>query len=186
MTRLAEEVILDLIRSAWIVQTARAGVYRGWGPNDARFEAFEERAQRAADALVPLLEAQGRSPDTAVVEPHAAWMRSLVGGDGPDAPFADIFMVRLGAWVAGHTAGLAGEAGGLLQELADADGAEVSLPTELPDPPPFEPVEAPAVEPPGEVRFRLGILGDIHIGSPRGEATARAAIADLNASGAEL
>jgi 3',5'-cyclic AMP phosphodiesterase CpdA len=41
-------------------------------------------------------------------------------------------------------------------------------------------------EPPGEVRFRLGILGDTHIGSPRSEAAARAAIADLNASGAEI
>jgi hypothetical protein len=186
MNQLAEEVIADLVRAAWIVQSARAELYRGWASNDPRFEAFEERARRAADALAPGIEAQGRKPDAGLVEDHAAWMRSLAGEDGPDAPFADIFIVRLGAWVAAHAAGLAGDAGALLHEVADADGAEVALPAELPAPPPFEPVESLPVEPPGEVRFRLGILGDIHIGSPRAEVTARAAVADLNASGAEL
>jgi 3',5'-cyclic AMP phosphodiesterase CpdA len=42
------------------------------------------------------------------------------------------------------------------------------------------------VEPPGDVVFRFGILADLHFGSAHGETMARAAIADLNASGAEL
>jgi hypothetical protein len=186
MTPMAEDVILDLVRSAWIVQAARAEVYEKWSRGDARFEAFAERARRAADALVPGIEAHGRRPDAALVPPHAAWMRSLAGEEGPDAPFADIFIARLGSWVAGHAGGLSGEAGALLQDVADQDGAEIVFPTDLPGPPPFERVDAPPVEPPGEVKFRFGILGDIHIGSKWGAKTARAAISDLNASGAEL
>ena len=186
MTKLAEEVLLDLVRSAWIVQAARASVYAGWARGDARFATFEQRARRAADALIPALEEQGRKPDVALVEPHADWMRRLAGADGPDAAFADIFIARLGSWVAGHVAGLAGDAGALLQEVADEDGAELVLPTELPEPPPFEPVPTIPVEAPGDVRFRVGILGDIHIGSARGEAAARAAVADLNTAGVDL
>jgi 3',5'-cyclic AMP phosphodiesterase CpdA len=62
----------------------------------------------------------------------------------------------------------------------------LKFPESLPPPPPFEPVETIEAPAPGSVRFRFGILADLHFGSARGEANAKAAVADLNRSGAEL
>ena len=108
-------------------------------------------------------------------------------GDRPgEVALGDLFLARLGDWVDAHTERVLGERGPQLRELGDRERALLVFPDDLPSPGPFEPVEVVGVDPPGEVIFRFAILGDLHFGSPKGEERARAAIADINASGAEL
>ena len=182
----SEEVVDDLLRSAWIVERARGRMYSEWNDQDERFAVASSRAHRRAEIVAVALTNRDVQPDHALVEPHCDWMRSLLLGGPKDTEFSDLFLVRLGDWVKAHASSLLGDGASELQTLAEQERAEVTLPSSLPEPPPFEPVEAPTVEPPGETLFRFGILGDMHIGSERAEETARAAIADLNASGAEL
>jgi hypothetical protein len=70
--------------------------------------------------------------------------------------------------------------------LGAEEAASLSFPERLPSAPPFEPVLAPALDPPGLQRFRFGILSDLHVGSGDRDILASAAIDDLNSSGAEL
>ncbi|MDQ4142899.1 MAG: metallophosphoesterase [Actinomycetota bacterium] len=182
----ADEILQDLLRSAWIVESARAQLYESWAASQERFVTSARRARRLAEIVNVSLQARGRKPDEGLVEPHAAWMRSLLG-DGPeDTPLGDLFLVRLGDWVEAHTADFLVEGADEFKELGQQERQAVSFPDSLPSPPPFEPLVSPAVEPPGKVLFRFGILGDLHIGSPRSEGAARAAVSDLNESGAEL
>jgi predicted phosphodiesterase len=183
---LAEEVVVDLLRSGWIIETSRAAVYGHWASEEAAFEASAARASARAAVIGTALEEHGREPDEDYVERHANWMRAL-GGSGPnEAPLGRFFVARLGDWVEAHVAGFLGARGDRVRELGEEERATLEFPSDLPAPPPFEPLEVPEVEPPGEVVLRFGILGDLHIGSERAEELARAAIADLNASGAEL
>lgn len=185
-TTRADQITEDLLRSTWIIQSARALVYRDWAQTDSRFERFADRADRAAQIIEPALRGRGRAPDGDLVAPHAAWINQLVPR-GPDTgELADVFVVRLGDWVEAHGAPFLAEGADDLKKLADEDRREVSLPSSFPDPPGFEPLHTPTVAAPGATKFRFGVLGDLHIGSRRGEETARAAVADLNASGAEL
>jgi predicted phosphodiesterase len=73
-----------------------------------------------------------------------------------------------------------------MKQLAEEEKEGMTFPSELPSPPPFERVPTIDVAPPGEVRFRFAILADLHFGSLRGEEHARAAIEDINRSGAEF
>lgn len=183
---LGDELVTDLLRSAWIVERARSDVYGRWSAHDDRFRASAERGRERADLIGRALSDRGHSPDADLVGAHAAWIRSLVGDAEPDVEFADIFLVRLGDWVDGHAAMFLTGEGDRVEELGHQERADLVLPDEMPMAPPFEPLETPAVAPPGDVRVRFGILADLHIGSPYAEAMARAAIADLNASGAEF
>jgi predicted phosphodiesterase len=182
---LANEVVADLLRSAWIVEAARADLYARWSGEEARFDGWAERARRRAGIVERSLGARNGKPDRELVAPHSSWIGSLAGAGPGEVPLGDLFTMRLGDWVESH-AGAFVEERDELSALGAEDKAEASFPSELPAPPPFEPLEAPALEPPGGTLFRFGILGDLHFGSKRGEPTARAAIADLNASGAEL
>ncbi|MGH2698980.1 MAG: metallophosphoesterase family protein [Actinomycetota bacterium] len=179
-----QDVITDLMRSAWAVETARALVYRRWIDVDARFDASARNADETAGIFERELGERGRRTDVAIAEAHAVWITSLVGRD-PSEPLADWFVARLGDWVGAHAGDFLSEGAGRLKELHERDKTILGVP-ELPVAPPYEPVASPPVEPPGEVLFRFAILGDLHIGSPTGEDMTRAAIADINASGAAL
>ncbi|MGH2753238.1 MAG: metallophosphoesterase family protein, partial [Actinomycetota bacterium] len=98
-----------------------------------------------------------------------------------------LFLARLGDWVEAHTSPflLAADAEEL-QGSGDAERAGLRWPDSMPEVPPFEPLETPDPDPPGDVIFRFAILADMHIGSSAGEDRTRAAIADINASGADL
>ncbi|MDQ4095958.1 MAG: metallophosphoesterase [Actinomycetota bacterium] len=183
---LAEEVLQDLLRSAWIVSSARGSMYESWSSVDSRYEESARRARRQAEIVATSLDATGRSPDHDLVEPHVAWMRNLLGEGPDDTPLGPLFVVRLGDWVQAHTADFLAEGVDEFKRLGDEERAGVVFPSSLPDPPPFEPLRTPEVDLPGEVVFRFGILGDLHIGSQRAEQAVRAAISDLNESGAEL
>lgn len=183
--QLARDLVTDLVRSCWIVETARAALYEGWSEADARYADDAENARKRTALIEAALEQRGREPDVGLVEPHAAWMRSVAGTDPDEVPLAPFFIDRLGLWVDSHLPDYLDD-GDALVTLGEKARATLSFPDTFPAPPPYEPLRPVAVEPPGEVSFRFGILGDVHFGSPRGASHAEAAIADLNASGAEI
>ncbi len=183
---LKEEILIDLYRSVWIIEAARTELYRLWARSDPTFELAAERTAKRATIAAGSLERKGRTPDVGLVERHAAWMRSLVG-DGPDeVPLGSLFIARLGDWVESHGAQYLDSGADRLRELGEQERAELRFPEQMPQPPQFEPVVAPEVEPPGSVRFRFAILADLHFGSRAGDHLAEAAIEDINSSGAEL
>ncbi|MDQ3964795.1 MAG: hypothetical protein M3277_12935, partial [Actinomycetota bacterium] len=181
-----DEVIRDLLRSAWIIERARSDVYSDWSANGADLMAAAEGAVARADVVAAVLAERGIATDEVVVAPHADWMRSLAGDTAEEVPLGRFFLARLGDWVDGHCKDFLGDGADRLVELGNAERATLEFPSELPEAPPFEPVETLEVGPPGDVLFRFGILADLHFGSSKGGRAARAAIADLNASGAEL
>jgi 3',5'-cyclic AMP phosphodiesterase CpdA len=110
-----------------------------------------------------------------------------LGGEHPaEVPLGDIFLVRLGDWVDAHASRYLHFGANRLTELGDIDRSAITFPDSMPSPPPFRPLEPVPVRPPTEPRFRFAILGDLHCGSAEAEATARAAIRGINASGAAL
>lgn len=182
----AEEVLTDLLRSAWVVEAARAVVYQTWSATEARFEASGARARAAANLVGTNLEDRGHSTDDSLVEAHAAWMMELVGRAPAQTPFSDIFIARLGDWVESHASDFLQSGSAELKALGDEERSGLNLPEQLPPPPPFERLLTPAVTAPGEVLFRFAILADCHFGSEGAESMARAAIADINAVGVDL
>ena len=181
-----EAIIDDLLRSTWIVERARSEIYRSWAPEEAKFEGSAKRASRRAEILAGELTRRNRETDEDMVSKHADWMRSLIGSSPSHTVLSDMFLVRLGDWVEGHALGFVDEGAEEFKELGNEERDQITWPDELPKPPPFEELVTPEVDPPGEVRFRFGILGDMHIGSDRAEAAVTAAVADINASGVEL
>ncbi len=181
-TDLASEVIRDLLRSGWIIERARHDVYISWGGHDREAAWAAERAGLIATAL----EANGRPPDNELVAPHARWMLSVGGGSPDEFPLAPMFMVRMADWVDGHVGPFLDDDEPRLREIGAAQREALRFPGSLPAPPPYRRLDIPELKPPGKVRFTFGILGDLHVGSPNATDRVRAAIADLNASGAEL
>lgn len=183
---LAQDLIRDLLRSSWVIQETRRQLYETWTPIDPRYEISEERTREQRDIVERALRSHGRSPDPAVLEAHFAWLTDLIGEHPDDVPFAPMFATRLGDWVQAHASPFLGREGERMGELQAEEQSGTPFPSELPEPSAFEPLEMVEVRPPGEVRFTFAILGDMHIGSPTGEAAVRAAIRDINDSGAEL
>ena len=182
----AGEVIRDLLRSAWVIEKARQAVYDRWATHEASYAASAERAGARASLVETELIERGHQPDPPAIADHAAWMLGLAGNAPGEVTLGTFFASRLGDWVDGHCADFLGDGADRLKELGDEERATLQFPSEFPAPPPFEPVETVGVEAPGEVLFTFGILADLHFGSDMGEAMARAAIADLNASGASF
>src|SRR5687767_578165 len=115
--------------------------------------------------MATAVESVGRRPDSALVEPHSTWMIDLVGHEPDEVPLGNLFMGRIGDWVESHVADYLPSGGDTLKEAGEKERASLKFPESLPPPPPFEPVVAPRVEAPGEVRFTFGILADLHFGS---------------------
>src|SRR5919106_5953370 len=145
---LAGEVVTDLLRSAWIVEAARADLYARWSGEEARFDGWAERARRRAGIVERSLGARNGKPDRELVAPHSSWIGSLAGAGPGEVPLGDLFTMRLGDWVESH-AGPFVEERDELSALGAEDKAEASFPSELPAPPPFKPLAAPALQPPG-------------------------------------
>lgn len=184
-TDVAAEVQTDLLRSAWIVERARALLYREWARAQPSFADSARRADARAEIVAAGLAALSRPPDRDLVEPHAAWLRSVAGARPDEVPLAALLVVRLADWIDAHAAPLL-EGAGALAELGAEERAAVRWPERLPPAPPYEPVVAPPAEPPGDVVVRIAVLGDLHFGSSTGDDLARAAIADVSRSGADL
>jgi hypothetical protein len=181
---LPEDLLHDLLRSSWVVESARGKVFHDWAGRDDRYQTNAKIAEARAAIVGGELESRGRKPDADLVALHAAWIDGVAGDLGDD-PLAPIFVSRLADWVDGHLAPLIEDAE-RLKSLSDEEKAGLQWPERIPEVPPFEPLDTPWVDPPEDAVFRFGILGDLHIGSPRAEELARAAVADLNSSGAAL
>jgi predicted phosphodiesterase len=182
---LAADLELDLLRSSWIIESARAYVYERWGADENRFSASAERAARRAQSVQRALEATGGRPDEALVEPHVHWIQSVIGAAAGQVAFGDFFLARLGDWVQAHAAELLQDKATFIR-LGEEEAAALRLPEEMPAPLPFEAVKSPVLAAPGEVRFRFAILGDLHMGSADHDVMTSAAVHDLNTSGADL
>jgi hypothetical protein len=180
------DIVTDLVRSGWIVEAARSEVYARWAGHVPRFDASARRARERARIIEADLAGRTRTDDRDLVQPHAEWIRRLAGRDFVDVPFGDIFVTRLGDWVEAHVCPFIAQGVARMEEIGRAERAELELPESMPPPEPLEPLETPHLEPPGPVRFRFAILGDLHFGSPTGEVMARAAIDDINGAGVDL
>jgi hypothetical protein len=182
---LAQDLVTDLVRSCWIVESARSRLYESWAEADDDYRADSEIAAARAELIEATLAERGKQPDEGHVEAHVDWMRSVAGGRADEVPLAPFFIDRLGLWVDSHLPDYIDDADTLLQ-LGEKARATLKFPETFPPPPAYEPLEPVAVEAPGDVKFTFGILADLHFGSPRGAEHAAAAIADLNSSGAEI
>jgi predicted phosphodiesterase len=183
---LAADSVNDLLRSAWLVERSRSALYRRWAADEPRYEGSVARAEERASIVRSELERRSGRTDEALVEAHAEWIMSLAGRWPGEQPLGDIFVARLGDWMEAHASPFLGDIAERVAELGRDERSILTLPEALPAAPPYEPVEASALRPPGRRLFRFAILGDLHFGSPSGETMARAAIADINRSGAEL
>jgi Calcineurin-like phosphoesterase len=182
----AEEILIDLVRSVWVIERARASVYRTWGETDSRWLSSEGRTLKRAELVEGALEGAGRRPDEHLVEPHAAWIHSLIGHEPDEVPLSSLFLARLGDWIDAHAAGSLGTSADQFRAINEEERGLLDFPSQLPSPPPFEPYAVPEVEPPGPVRVRVAILGDLHVGSRRAKSFVRAAVADVNRAGPDL
>jgi hypothetical protein len=182
----SDELVTDLLRSAWIVERARAHLFERWASSQARYSESAARALRRADLIWATLARRMRRDDATLVEPHARWIATLAGAGPADEPFGHGVMVRLGDWVDAHAGPMLEGGVDELRALGDVEKATLEFPASFPEAPPYEPVAPVPVGAPGEVRFRFAIIGDLHFGSPHAEALARSAFADINASGAAL
>lgn len=180
---LAAEIITDLMRSTWVIESARREVYNTWSRADDSYEAAAARADERARIIEAELERRDVQPDHDLVGPHSEWMCDTVG----DEPLGPMFLIRLADWVDAHLEPfLQPDVHAKLKALSAEDAMSVVWPSSLPTPQPFEPLANEMVAPPGKAKFRFAILSDMHIGSPAGEAAVRAAIRDINRSGAEI
>lgn len=180
---LATEIIQDLMRSSWVIESARREVYTAWASGDAAYEGPAERAGERAALIVDELDRQGLGPDQELVKPHSTWMLETIG----DEPLGPMFLIRLASWVDAHLEPFVDpKIREKLIRLTAKDAQSVKWPSSLPAPKPYEPLSNEMVTPAGEIRFRFAILGDMHIGSAAGDRAVGAAIADINGSGAEL
>lgn len=183
---MSDEVLTDLFRSGWIIETTRARVYETWSRSDPSYAAAAELARGRAEIVAAGVTSLGRKPDAGLIDAHSSWMIGLVGTEPDSVPLGNLFVSRIGDWVEAHVADFLPEGGDRLKQAGEKERANLKFPESLPPPPRFEPVVAPAIEAPGEVKFTFGILSDLHFGSKVGDARAEAAIDDLNGSGAEL
>ncbi|HEX2235843.1 MAG TPA: metallophosphoesterase [Actinomycetota bacterium] len=182
-TDIDADVLADLLRSGWIVEAARARVLRAWAEADERFDAASARAEERADLVLAALTPSGRGPDDGLLLAHARWMAYCAGG--PEEVFADLFLARLGGWVDAHVAPFMARGADRLVALGREETASLAWPETMPPAPPFAPLDPPPERGP-DVAARIAVLGDLHLGSPDAEALARAAVADVNAAGADL
>ena len=176
----------DILRAGWLIERARADVYRIWQQRDPRFAASAQRTTERAAVIAAGLDSSGGPPDEEFSAGHRDWMLGIVGAVPGAVALSELLLIRFGDWVENHAGAYLGSSLARLKEIGDQEKAAVAWPAELPPAPPFEPVGSPAPAPPGDVLFRFAVLGDLHVGSPRGEIHSRAAVRDINSSGAEL
>ncbi len=182
-TDLAARHVEGLLRSAYLIETARARLYERWARGESSFAASQRRAEQRARILAEGLPEGTRLPGDELVEAHTSWLVSVVGNHPGEVPLSVLFVARLGDWVDAHAGPFADRTA--LTALSDEEKAGLTFPESLPEPSPYAPLPAEAA-PPGEVLFRFAILGDLHAGSPHAEELALAAIRDINASGAAV
>jgi hypothetical protein len=176
---LPDDVLTDLLRSAWLVEAGRARVLAQWAEHEERFEPNASRARDRSAIVETALSERGRVVDEPLARAHASWMLSCAPSH--TEPFGDLFLARLGGWVDAHVAPfLRRDAAARLRALGREESESLEWPQAMPPAPPYEPLDTAPSPRAEDVRLRIGVLGDLHIGSTHGEPLASAAIADLN------
>jgi hypothetical protein len=182
---LAPDVVSDLLRSAWIVESARAAVYANWCATEARFTLSQRRASSRAAVLHHTLSERGVPADEALVGPHALWIEGCAGG--PHDALGPLLLARLGDWVDAHALPYVSSGADRMRALGDAERSTLVWPSAVPTPGPFGPERGRAPVRPGKKEgLRIAVLADLHIGARHADALAAAAVADINASGADV
>ena len=181
---LANEIVLDLLRSAWVIEKSRGSLYERWARVDERFGSRVEATEKRAALLATRLDAMDADPDGPLVDTHAAWLAGIVGERPDEIALGPLFVVRLGDWVDAHSGPFLGSEMDDLKRWGEQEKEALEIPGSLPEAPPFEPVPPVEVQLPGEVLFRFALLGDTHIGSRGAETMTAAALRDIESSGA--
>jgi hypothetical protein len=188
VAELPYDVVSDLLRSAWIVEAARAEVYSGWSRTEERFASSRHRAATRAAALQEALDARGVPLDAPLVGSHAHWINRCAGG--PHDPLGPLLLARLADWVDAHALSYVPSRADRMRALGQEERSSLAWPASMPPAPPSEPLDAPAPPPHprtrGKAGLRIAVLADLHVGARHAEALASAAIADINASGADV
>ena len=172
----------DLALSCWVIEAARSKVLEERGHADKAPKVAERArilARACAQRGVPL------KPE--YVAPHGAWLANLAGRREETGAYGWFVLQRIGMYVEAHVRDLLAEGDrARLAELGAADEAEVAQAIAndgLPEVPPPEWPSAPVAEASGEGVARIGMIGDTHIGSVRGDKVVPAVVDALNASG---
>ena len=126
---LTEDLVTDLVRSCWIVESARERLYEGWAEADAGYSDDSEMARERAGLIEKALTQRGKQPDSGLVEAHAEWMRTVAGEHPEEVPLATFFIDRLGLWVDSHLPAYVDD-GDALVSLGEKARAKLKLPIE--------------------------------------------------------
>ncbi|MGH2688981.1 MAG: metallophosphoesterase family protein [Actinomycetota bacterium] len=175
----------DIALSCWVIEAARSKALEVRGHRDKATTAAE-RARILAQACA----ARNVGLKPAWVAPHAAWMANLAGTREETGAFGWFVLQRIGAYVEAHVPDLLPDADReRLLELGASDQAEVAtaIATDgLPEVPPPEWPSAPPTEAPGRPIARIGLIGDTHVGTARGDKLAPAIVRGVNAAGVDM
>jgi hypothetical protein len=175
----------DLALSCWVIEAARAEVLGSRG--------HAEKAPKAAERariLARACAAHGVALKPAYVGPHARWMANIAGSREETGAYGWFVLQRIGMYVEAHVRDVLPPADlERLLELGADDENEVAAAIAsdgLPPVPPPEWPDAPAAEAPGTPLARIGLIGDTHIGSPRGNRLVPAVVEAMNTAAADM
>lgn len=159
----------ELTLSLWVGEAARS-IVLGMRGNTAASARVAGRARILATRCTEL----GIDMPTAYAGEHARWMGGVAGTAAETGPLGGFFLQRLGAYVDLHSESVLPK--GYWSRLVDlgvpdAHEVEEALNRDgIPLSPPPEWPSAPRAKAPGAVHTRIGIIGDPHVGSIRGDA----------------
>ena len=89
--QLARDLVDDLIRSCWVVESARADLYEGWAQHDREYAPEAEMCRERAGLIERSLSERNKGRDVDLVQAHGEWMRSVAGDHPEEVPLAPFF-----------------------------------------------------------------------------------------------
>jgi 3',5'-cyclic-AMP phosphodiesterase len=175
----------DLALSCWVIEAARSKALEVRGDADKA-----PRAAERARILARACSARGVALKPAWVAPHAEWMSNLAGSREESGAFGWLVLQRIGKYVESHVHDILPPADlDRVVEIGAGDEAEVPLAiaeSGLPEVPPPEWPPAPVATAPGTPVARIGLIGDTHIGTDRGNRAVPAVVDGVNAAGVDF
>lgn len=185
---LGDTLASDLALSCWVIEAARSKALEVRGDGD-RAPRVAERARILARAC----NARGVALKPAYVGPHAEWMTNLAGTREETGSFGWVVLQRIGTYVEAHIRDILPPVDlERLSEIGAAEAAEVPMAIAeyggLPEVPPSEWPPAQAAVMPGSSTplARIGLIGDTHVGTGRGNKAVPCVVEGLNAEGVDF
>jgi hypothetical protein len=175
----------DLLLSCWTIEASRSIVLDARGHADPALRAAER-----ARILARRTHAEGVSIRPEFAREHAQWMVEVAGMEDETGPIGWFFLQRLGAYVDLHIADVLppGDRERLIQ-LGASDSEEVGEAVArqgVPLPPPPEWPAAPSAEVSGDVRARIALLADPHVGIEASDVLIPTVVEDINRDAVDL